>query len=158
MIARILSALLALSLLLAGWQWRKAVSIEDEYASYRADIAGQISLAEATARAEEQRRTAQIQEAQDAAHHARLAAESDARAARASADRLRQRAAELAASCAASHPTPAASSPAASAPGSVLADMLGRLDQAAGELARYADDARIAGQLCQRSFEALSPP
>lgn len=158
MLTRILSALLALALLLAGWQWRKAVSIEAEYASYRADISGQISLAEATARAEEQRRTAQIQEAQDAAHKARLAAESDARAARASADRLRQRAAELAASCSASNPTPAASSPAASAPGSVLADMLFRVDEAAGELARYADESRIAGQLCERSYEALSPP
>lgn len=158
MTARILSALLALALLLAGWQWRKSVSIEAEYASYRADISGQISLAEATARAEENRRTAKIQEAQDAAHKARLAAESDARAARASADRLRQRAAELAASCAARDPAPASPGPAASAPGDLLADMLGRIDQAAGEVAEYADRARIAGQLCQRAYEALSPP
>lgn len=158
MTARILSALLALALLLAGWQWRKAVSIEAEYARYRADISGQISLAEATARAEEQRRTIRAQEAQDAAYKARLAAESDARAARASADRLRQRAAELAASCSARDPAPASPGQAASAPGDLLADMLFRLDEAAGELARHADESRIAGQLCQRSYEALSPP
>lgn len=155
---RVLAVLLALALLLAGWQWRNALAIEAEYASYRADVAGQISLAQATARAEEQRRTARFQEAQDAAHQARLVAEADARAARSAADRLRQRAAELAASCSASNPTPAASSPAASAPGSVLADMLFRVDEAAGELARYADESRIAGQLCERSYEALSPP
>ena len=155
---RALSILLALALLLAGWQWRQAVTARADLALYRGKVAEQIQQAETAARAEEQRRTAKIQEAQDAAHQARLVAEADARAARASADRLRQRAAELAARCTARDPTPASPGQAASAPGDLLADMLGRLDQAAGELARYADDSRIAGQLCQRSYEALSPP
>ena len=158
MISRAPAILLALALLLAGWQWRKALAIDAEFASYRADIAGQISLSQATARAEEQRRTARFQEAQDAAHQARLAAEADARAARSAADRLRVRAAELAASCSARDPAPAASSPAASAPGDVLADMSVRLEEAGRELARYADEARIAGQLCERSYRALTPP
>ena len=158
MITRALSILLALALLLAGWQWRQSVTARADLALYRGQGAEQIQQAEAAARAEENRRTAKIQEAEDAAHQARLAAEADARSARASADRLRQRAAELAASCSASNPAPAASSPAASAPGPVLADMLGRLDAAAGELARHADEARIAGQLCERSYRALTPP
>lgn len=155
---RVLSILLGLALLLAGWQWRQAVTARADLALYRGKVAEQIQQAEAAARAEEQRRTAKIQEAQDAAHQARVAAESDARAARASADRLRQRAAELAARCTASDPAPAGPGQAASAPGPVLADMFGRADEAAGILAEYADKARIAGQLCQRSYEALSPP
>lgn len=158
MITRLISGLLALALLLAGWQWRQAVTARADLALYRGKVAEQIQQAEAAARSEEQRRTAKIQEAQDAAYQARLAAEADARAARASADRLRQRAAELAASCSARDPSPAASSPAASAPGDVLADMSVRLEEAGRELARYADEARIAGQLCERSYRALTPP
>lgn len=158
MITRLISGLLALSLLLAGWQWRQAAIARSDLALYRGQVAERIQQAEATARAEERRRADKIQEAQDAAHKSRLAAESDARAARASADRLRQRAAELAASCSARDTAPAGPGQAASAPGDLLADMLGRIDQAAGELARHADEARIAGQLCERSYRALTPP
>lgn len=156
MITRLISGLLALALLLAGWQWRQAVTARADLALYRGKVAEQIQQAEAAARSEEQRRTAKIQEAQDAAHQARIAAESDARAARASADRLRQRAAELAASCSASNPAPAASSPAASAPGPVLADMLIRLEEAGREIAEESDRRRIAGIACERVYRALS--
>ncbi|KAG0189024.1 hypothetical protein DFQ28_003969 [Apophysomyces sp. BC1034] len=37
----------------------------------------------------------------------------------------------------------------------LLADVLGQLDKRAGELAAYADAARIAGQQCERSYDAL---
>lgn len=41
---------------------------------------------------------------------------------------------------------------------SVLTGLLERLSQERRELADYADRARIAGELCQRSYEALSAP
>lgn len=39
---------------------------------------------------------------------------------------------------------------------SVLADLLGRCSERRAELARYADDARHAGELCERSYDALT--
>lgn len=39
----------------------------------------------------------------------------------------------------------------------MLAELFRRADARAGELARYADDARIAGAACERSYDALSP-
>ncbi len=37
----------------------------------------------------------------------------------------------------------------------VLSDMLGRADQRAGELAKIADQSRIAGEACQREYDYL---
>lgn len=39
---------------------------------------------------------------------------------------------------------------------SVLADLLGQCSERRAELARYADDARSAGELCERSYDALT--
>lgn len=39
----------------------------------------------------------------------------------------------------------------------LLSGLLSRTDQAAGELAQYADAAHIAGLACQRSYDALTP-
>lgn len=39
----------------------------------------------------------------------------------------------------------------------LLAELFRRADARAGELARYADNARIAGLACERSYDALSP-
>jgi hypothetical protein len=157
MITRGLAAALALALVLAGWQWYRATSAIAELTAERQAIAQQIQAATDSARAEEQRRTLKIQEAQDAEQIARQAAEADAGRARSAAVSLRQRAAELAASCTASNPTATTGGPTAIAPGLVLADMLGRVAAAAGELGGYADRARGAGQLCERSYEALRP-
>lgn len=84
----------------------------------------------------------------------------DVRAGAAVADGLRQRARALAAACggrgpADPPPTPG-STPAADA-GQMLADMLVRLEADGRELAEYADRARIAGQTCERSYDALKP-
>lgn len=38
----------------------------------------------------------------------------------------------------------------------VLADLLGRCSERRAELAEYADEARIAGQACERSYDALT--
>lgn len=100
-----------------------------------------------------------MQEARDAEQIARQAAQADARAARATADGLRQRVAELASAAGGGacpgDPRATERGAAAAGAGDLLAELLGRLDQAAGELAEYADQARVSGQLCERSYEAL---
>jgi hypothetical protein len=108
----------------------------------------------AAARAEEQRRTAAQQEIANDANQQRTAALADAFAARAAAGSLQQRVDQLVA--AARHPAAAAGSPAAGDALDLLADVLGRSDETSGELAKIADDRGIAGQQCERDYDALT--
>ncbi|AIT21477.1 hypothetical protein BTN_2341 [Burkholderia thailandensis E254] len=108
------------------------------------------------ARTVEQRRTAAQQEIANDANQQRTAALADAFAARAAAGSLQQRVDQLVA--AARHPAVTAGSQAAGDALDLLADVLGRADQRAGELAEYADRARIAGQQCERDYDALTAP
>ncbi|WP_334004370.1 DUF2514 family protein [Burkholderia cepacia] len=108
----------------------------------------------AAARAEEQRRTAAQQEIANDANQQRTAALADAFAARAAAGSLQQRVDQLVA--AARHPTVTTGGPAAGDALDLLANVLGRADQRAGDLAEYADRARIAGQQCERDYDALT--
>lgn len=158
-------AILVVVLLAAlGWQWGRAEREARQADTYKAQLQAANARIdfETKARAVEKSRADKLQEAQDADHKARLAAEADARRADAAAAGLRERARQLAAAarCPASNPASAASGPPANAPADLLADMLERTDEIAGELARYADQARIAGQLCVRAYEALTtdPP
>jgi hypothetical protein len=75
----------------------------------------------------------------------RLAAARAARAASSLHDAGSRRAAEASA--------PTASREAAAASAVVLADVLRRLDDATGELARYADAAAASGRQCERTYE-----
>ncbi|RQT43113.1 DUF2514 family protein [Burkholderia cepacia] len=106
------------------------------------------------ARAEEQRRTAAQSEIANDANQQRTAALADAFAARAAAGSLQQRVDQLVA--AARHSAATAGSPATGSALDLLADVLGRADQRAGELAEYADRARIAGHQCERDYDALT--
>ncbi|HEM7801957.1 TPA: DUF2514 family protein [Burkholderia cenocepacia] len=108
----------------------------------------------AAARAEEQRRTAAQSEIANDANKQRTAALADAFAARAAAGSLQQRVDQLVA--AARHPTVAAGSPAAGDALDLLADVLGRADERAGDLAKIADERGIAGQQCERDYDALT--
>ncbi|MDI9684323.1 DUF2514 family protein [Burkholderia cenocepacia] len=110
-------------------------------------------VAVSAVRAEEQRRTAAQTEIANDANQQRTAALADAFAARAAAGSLQQRVDQL---VAARHPAVAAGSPATGDALDLLADVLGRIDQRAGDLAEYADRARIAGQQCERDYDALS--
>ncbi|MGH6627704.1 MAG: DUF2514 family protein [Burkholderiaceae bacterium] len=84
-------------------------------------------------------------------------ARADARDADAAAERLRVRVAQLIAAARVAGNTAApGTSSAAGDPLDVLANMFSRLDRRAGELAGYADAARIAGQACERSYDALT--
>lgn len=98
------------------------------------------------------------QENDRVAQKARQAAEQHAAAAAVAADGLRSRVAALAATCrrAADDSTPVAAGAAASAPADLFTDVFARLDAAAGELAQYADAARIAGEQCAADYTALT--
>lgn len=108
-------------------------------------------------RAEEQRRTAAQTEIANAAKKEADTARADARDAGAAADRLRGRVNELlAAARAPKDPTAPSGSEAAGDPLGVLADVLEKSDRRAGILAEYADQARLAGLACERSYDALT--
>ncbi|MDN7879324.1 DUF2514 family protein [Burkholderia aenigmatica] len=108
----------------------------------------------AAARTEEQRRTAAQQESADHAAKERDQALADAAAANVAADGLRKQLAVYVER--ARHPAATAGSTSAGDPIGVLADVLGGVDDRAGELAAYADAARIAGQQCERDYDALT--
>lgn len=159
--AGLLALLLAFGLLQSARLQRAETAIQAERAG-RAEDKAAAAMAAASAvtaaRAEEQRRSAAIQEVADAAKTDAARARADARAADGRHDRLRDYAAALAAGCGAAAGDPAAaagSAPAAGA-GLVLADLFERADDRAGQLARYADQARIAGQACERAYDALT--
>lgn len=109
------------------------------------------------ARAEEQRRYTALQEiatdAQKQLHQARA----DAAASAGAGHRLRQRIATLTTACSAApgHPPATGASPATATPTDLLHRVQQRLDDAADAIAGYADDARIAGQACERAYGAL---
>ncbi|KVK90357.1 DUF2514 family protein [Burkholderia cepacia] len=72
----------------------------------------------------------------------------------AAANSLRKQVAELVART--RDPAAPAGSAAAGGALDLLANVLGRADQRAGDLAEYADRARIAGQQCERDYDALT--
>ncbi|WP_416740816.1 DUF2514 family protein [Pseudomonas sp. NFX71] len=86
-------------------------------------------------------------------------ATADAAAARASADSLRRAAdtlaARLAASQAGGNSCAAAASKAAARAAMVLADVLKRADQRAGDLAEAADQSRARGLTCEQAYDGL---
>jgi pyridoxal/pyridoxine/pyridoxamine kinase len=87
-------------------------------------------------------------------------ATADAATARASAVGLRGAAdaiaARLAASEASGNSCTAAASKAAARAAMVLADVLKRVDQRAGDLAEYADQARARGMTCEQAYDGIS--
>lgn len=111
------------------------------------------------ARAEEQRRIAAQSEIAKDANIQRTAALADAFAARAAAGGLRDQITQLVrAARSSAHSTAAAGGPATGDALDLLADVLSQSDQRAGDLAAYADTARIAGQQCERDYDALTTP
>lgn len=124
-----------------------------ELATVRAD-------AELAARKAEERRQADIEKVRQDAEKQIASAERDAVAADAVAVGLREQAGRLAkrASQCASDTGAAQSGDAAGQSAVVLADLLGRADARAGELARAYDRARASGLACQRAYFSLTNP
>ncbi|UVM41329.1 DUF2514 domain-containing protein [Pseudomonas sp. B21-017] len=114
---------------------------------------------EAAERAKEQARQLSINKAIQDGQQIIDQATADAAAARASADSLRGAADALAARLTASqdrgNSCTAAASQAAARAAMVLADVLKRADQRAGELAEVADQARARGVTCEQAYDGL---
>jgi len=149
------AAVLALMALSAAgaWQWQ-GNRYERQLSELREGYAESARQAEARARSEEQRRQTAIEGIRRDAQEQIAAVAADAAAADAAAGRLRARVTELSrrpASC----PGVAGGGEATDPARDLLADMLGRLDAAAGGVAEFADRSRAAGLTCQFAYEAL---
>ena len=139
-----------------GIQHHRATAAGAELARHIADTAQIREQAMHAALVETARRLSAQQEAADVAQKSTRRAQADAAAAADAARRLRAHAARLAAGAAACDPAAAAIGQAASAPGALLADMLGSLEARGRELAAEADRRGIAGAECAARYEALT--
>ncbi|WP_050586577.1 DUF2514 domain-containing protein [Pseudomonas tremae] len=129
-------------------KWAEEVSTQSE----------EVATTTTEYRTEEQRRQKAANQVANDARQEQTAALTDAAVADAAGDRLRVEAGKLAAtsSCAPGDTGAAERGKAASRAAMVLSELLGRADARAGELAKYADSARIAGLACNRFVEELS--
>lgn len=164
-----LSAALDLVTRVPAWAWLLVAALawggwqRHQVRAAAADLAGQQAQA---ARAREVGLQASIAEterrlqAQDGVVQDAQAQLDQVRTARTAADRVAIRLrAQLAAvgkaSAGATDPAAAGDCAAAEARAGVLAELLSRADDRAGSLAAVADAARIAGEACERSYDAL---
>lgn len=149
------AAVLALMTISAAgaWKWQ-ANSYERQISEIRGEYAEAARQAEAQARSEEQRRQTAIEGIRRDAQDKIAAVAADAAAADDAASRLRARVAQLSrrpASCAGSAGGGKAADPARD----LLAVMLGRIDEASGGVAEFADRSRAAGLTCEISYGAV---
>jgi hypothetical protein len=155
----LLAAGLALALLGVAVHHERQVGARKAQATLAAERARAVSAATAATaanQAEGDRRSAALKDIADESQRLSTRAVVDAADAHAAAGRLLERVADgRAAAC---HPAAPGSGPAADAASPVLDDVLPRVLEAAGQLAAYADQARIAGDACQRSYDALTRP
>jgi len=155
--------LIALVLVAGGQEIRVGAGKSDallamsELSDYRLEVAERDRRAVAQARQEEQRRAEAQEEARAHAQEERTIADAGAVGADAAGQRLRSDAAKLAAtvSCPSTDTAAVARGQTATRAAMVLSDLLTRADARAGELAKAYDQARIAGDLCEASYNAL---
>ena len=160
----VMGVALVLALITAGVQWRTALIAKAEtdrvaaaFDRYRADTERNRAAALAQAAAEKARNEKSRQEALDAEHLARVAAQADADRLRAGNGQLQRLASDLSTSLGdrardASAPT---GCQATEARIQRLAFMVGALDDFAAGAVAAADDSRIRGELCERTYDAL---
>lgn len=108
------------------------------------------------ARAEEQRRAIVTQEVVNHAKAQTVVVAAAAGRALDSLARLRERAASAAGRSVPGNPAAASGGSTAQGPGLLLADVLGRMGSAGGQLATYADQARVAGDACEQQYNSLT--
>ncbi|WP_313456424.1 DUF2514 domain-containing protein [Pseudomonas sp.] len=158
-----LRSLVLLALLASYWgvyQHGRAVErAEAAQASAKRDSGDRLAevIGERSARQEEHRRAQAQDEGRTDAQEQRTIAYAGAAGADAAGQRLRDDGAQFAASvsCPGADTAAVARGQAATRAAMVLSDLLTRADARAGELAKAYDNARIAGQLCERSYNAL---
>lgn len=166
-------ACLALGLMLAGAGMRIATlqvglaqaqanteKVRREFGDYRETQERQARQALETLARDAAHTAKKRQEAADAEHFARQAAEADAARLRGTAGQLQRYAADLATSLGhqAGDPAAAGSCKAAEARIARLSLVVGALDDFAAEATGAADGARRAGELCELTYDALTPP
>lgn len=145
----------------AAWTaqgWRGSAALAKAEAAHAAERNAQAQATVAAvqaAREESKRRTAAVEKARDDATKQAAAAAADASGARAERDGLRVRANSLARAAIARDPTVVDGGPAGEDAIDLLAYLLGRLSDRAAELARIADRARIAGLMCERTYDVV---
>lgn len=138
---------------------RSVESAEAEAASAQRDSGDRLAevIGERGAREEEQRRATAKEEARAHAQEERTIADAGAAGADAAGQRLQHEGAKLAAtvSCPSTDTAAVARGQAATRAAMVLSELRDRADARAGELAKAYDRARIAGQACEASYNAL---
>jgi hypothetical protein len=137
-----------------GWVlngWRLGEQIN----AIRADHAESLAAAESRARQIESGWNAGMQEVQRNAQEKIDAVAADVAAAGSAAERLRERVAELSRRPAAC-PGATGGGEAAGPAGGLLADVSRRLDQAADELAEFAERAAVAGEACEAAHDSIA--
>lgn len=161
----LIGGIIAAATAFVGWQVhvQRDVGREEVRAEWSAHAAKQMATAmaeDARNARETARRINQQQENQIVQDQQLAAARRDAAANNAAADKLRDQLADTARRWRdALADSPAGSvCQAAGAAIVVSADLLGRANRASGELAEYADAARIAGLKCAQDYNALTPP
>jgi hypothetical protein len=159
----VLPSVIAALVLTNGITYTRLQSEQAAHATSRSSYAEQVATAHQTRSAEEAKRRATEQDLQNAneAHATEVAAlrtnlDTDRAAAGVAAVRLRDTARATAqragAQCAAA--STAELRQTASAGLDVLADVLSRIDERAGELAAIADDRHLAGRACERAYDS----
>ncbi|MHB2048844.1 DUF2514 domain-containing protein [Pseudomonas sp. VEM90] len=155
--------LIALVLVAGGQEIRigagktEASAARSELSDYRLEVAERDRRAVTQAREEEQRRAEAQEEARAHAQEERTIADAGAADADTASERLRSDANQLAATvgCTGTDTAAVTRGEAATRAAMVLSDLLARADARAGELAKAYDRARIAGQQCEREYDAL---
>lgn len=139
--------------------FQRALATEKTERKAEHDAAAAAAIkASAEYRAREQQWASAQKEIVDATERKLTQARADAVIADAASGRLQQRVAALVAEArrAATNPGPAGASPPAGDPIQLLADLQRRADEAAGILARIADERGAAGAACERAYDALT--
>jgi hypothetical protein len=146
---------IALLLAALGVEHMRGNNARTEVYKINTQVAENARKASEAARAEEARRETELGKVAENARTQIEQARADAMSAGVSADRLRV---ELAAYVARSRKGAgvAVRGQAAADPLDLLAKLYGESDSAEGDLARYADAARIAGLACQASYGSLT--
>jgi len=163
----VLKCTAALCLVLAvalGWQTIVAADLRTDLAKEQRDRASDRAAAALgaangidAALTEYKQRITDQQEIIDGQAKTIARVRADAVAAVGSAHRLRDRADQLAAGCGGGAADTAAADPGApaAAAGHLLADMLSRIDDAARDIAEFADESSTAGTTCEHTYDAL---
>ena len=156
MLHQVLAGALIAATLAAGWQTLRLAREQAAHSETRRDYAEAAQAAVEQVRAEEHRRHRALQETIANAERDAETARADARRARAAGDRLRDAARSVATVACPDRAAAAEPGPPADTAADLLAFVLERVDERAGELARVADEARVAGLACEAAYDALT--